>query len=194
MIGRVNNKDTIYKLVENSGLIKSGQHIVLGLSGGPDSVCLFDVLKQLSGKKQINIYPVHVNHMIRGIEADKDQAYVEDLCRKNGIRCNTVKFDCEKTAKNLGITTEEAGRMKRYEAFTEIARGIEDRGIDKSDILIATAHNADDQVETILFRILRGTGIDGLSGMKELRRDKSGFSVIKPLLGVRKADINRYCE
>lgn len=194
MNDRVKSEDTICKLVENSGLIEDGQHIVLGLSGGPDSVCLFDVLKQLSDKKRIHIYPVHVNHMIRGKDADRDQAYVKALCKENGITCRIVRFNCKKTAEELGVTTEETGRMKRYEAFAETAKNIEAEGTDKSKIVIATAHNADDQVETILFRILRGTGIDGLSGMKELRRDKSGFSVIKPLLGVRKADINRYCE
>ena len=161
MSSKRNNKDAIYKAVENSGLIEDGQHIVLGLSGGSDSVCLFNVLKEMAKEKEIRIYPVHVNHMIRGEAADKDQTYVENLCRQNKMECEVVKFDCEKMAKELGITTEEAGRSKRYKTFSELAERIaKDKSIDKNNILIATAHNADDRVETILFRVLRGTGIE----------------------------------
>lgn len=195
MSSKRNNKDAIYKAVENSGLIEDGQHIVLGLSGGSDSVCLFNVLKEMTEEKEIRIYPVHVNHMIRGEAADKDQTYVENLCRQNKMECEVVKFDCEKMAKELGITTEEAGRRKRYKTFSEFAERIaKDKSIDKKNILIATAHNEDDRVETILFRILRGTGIDGLSGINAVREAKAGCSIIRPLLEVKKSEINKYCE
>lgn len=190
-----NNIDAIYRAVENSELIEHGQHIVLGLSGGPDSVCLFNVLDDMAAEKELTIHPIHVNHMIRGNEADDDQRYVEMICEERGLKCITVRFDCKKMASEAGITTEEAGRLKRYDSFHKLATQIVDEcGVDKEKVVIATAHNADDQVETILFRILRGTGVDGIAGIKNCRESKGGFKVIRPLLNIRKNTINEYCE
>lgn len=187
-------KDEIYAEVKKNEYIRDGQHIVLGLSGGPDSVCLFNILLELKDEIDIAVYPVHVNHMIRGDAANSDMMYCRKLCEDNGIDCSVFSFDCVKTAKKLGIATEEAGRLKRYECFGSVAGEIEATGVPREYISVATAHNADDQVETIIFRVLRGTGIDGLAGMREVRKSDDGFTVIKPLLGVRKKDIVAYCE
>ena len=191
-------KDTI----ERHHLIRSDEHIVLGLSGGPDSVCLFHILLQLRDELGIHIHPVHVNHGLRPVAADQDQRYVEELCRSCGISCRVIAADCSALARELHLTDEEAGRKLRYDAFYEAALEIlselagEHAGRLQdltSHVKIAVAHNADDQAETILFRILRGTGTDGLAGMA-YEREERGFSVIRPILDLPREDIEEYCR
>ncbi len=179
--------------VKRTKLIDNGMHIVLGLSGGPDSVCLFDILINLSNDMNLHIHPIHINHKIRVGDADKDQKFVEKLCKKNGLKCEVYEFDCKLEAKVSGQTTEEAGRKVRYEKFIELAEKIHKSGVPKSNIVIATAHNADDQCETILLRLLRGTGIDGIAGIDNIRVDESGYRIIRPLLSVYKDEILLYC-
>ncbi len=189
-------KKTVLRTVETHNLIDKDMHIVLGLSGGADSLCLFHLLDDLSKGENFNlkIYPVHINHQLRPVDADKDQAFVEMTCREMGYRCESFIFDCNKIAKDEGLTSEEAGRKVRYEAFRAVANTIEKSGISKERIVIAVAQNANDQAETILFRILRGTGIDGLSGIHFWRYDEAGYRVIRPLLEVSREDIEAYCE
>ena len=88
--------------------MKYGEHIVTGLSGGPDSVCLFHVLLSLQEELDLKLYPVHINHKFRPGAAERDQDYVENLCAEHGIRCTTVVRDCGKLAAELGMTDEEA--------------------------------------------------------------------------------------
>lgn len=180
--------------VRKTQLLKKDMHIVLGLSGGPDSVCLFDILMRISREMNITLYPVHINHKIRRYDAETDQQYVESLCKSAGVECESIVFDCKKMAKDLGMTTEEAGRKMRYDTFRKVARDIEKSGIEKKNIFIATAHNADDQGETILMRLIRGTGIDGIVGIEKIRNDESGYQVIRPLHGIYKKDILEYCN
>ena len=183
-------------------LIEPDEHIVLGLSGGPDSVCLFHMLLRLRQSMGIHIYPVHVNHGLRPGAADRDQRYVEELCRSHGISCKVIAADCSAMARELHMTSEEAGRKLRYDAFYETAREISaktaaEAGGAPADLAehvkIAVAHNADDQAETILFRVLRGTGTDGLSGIAYERKER-GFSVIRPILDLPRKDIETYCR
>ena len=199
--------------------MEDGTHIVLGLSGGPDSVCLFDVLLELSAVKNFRIHPVHVNHKFRPGDAERDQEYVEELCRQRGLTCRTFTVDCNALAREEGLTSEEAGRKARYDAFFETAQGIAQElaqgfaqgfvqelageleqhctqepsmpGTDK--IAIAVAQNANDQAETILFRMLRGTGTDGLAGIAYKRYER-GFAIVRPLLDVPRDEIEKYCE
>jgi len=166
---------------------------VLGLSGGPDSVCLFDVLCKEAEVRDWSIYPVHVNHKFRPGAAEEDQAYVEALCRERGWPCTSFVYDCSKMAEEEKMTSEEAGRKARYEAFGKRAQALVKEGIPKEDIIIAVAQNADDQAETILFRMLRGAGTDGLAGIGYRRFDEEGFLVVRPLLDCRKKDILAYC-
>ena len=175
-------------------LIKPSGHIVLGLSGGPDSVCLFHVLLGLSEKYGWAIHPVHINHKLRDKAADADQHYTEELCKKAGCPCRTIVCDCRALAEREKITSEEAGRKVRYEAFSQMAEELKAQGIPEDKICIATAHNADDQAETILFRLLRGTGIDGLSGIRYRRTDGRGTPVVRPLLSVTREEILEYCR
>lgn len=187
-------KDTIRSTIDAYNLIGRGQHIVIGFSGGPDSVCLFHVLMELAPELNLTIHPVHVNHQIRPGDAEHDQKYVEDLCESYGLGCRVVVFDCNKMAAEQGLTSEEAGRAVRYQAFHEEAKTVEKSGVPKDMIRIAVAHNADDQVETILFRLLRGTGTDGMAGMEHMRIDEEGYGLIRPLLDVWKSEIMDYCE
>ena len=180
--------------IEEYDLCRNGAHIVLGLSGGPDSVCLFDVLCREAAERNWSIYPVHVNHKFRPEAAEADQAYVEDLCQLRGWPCTSYIYDCNQIAEVEKMTSEEAGRKARYEAFGKRAKALEHSGVQKKDIVIAVAQNADDQAETILFRMLRGAGIDGLSGIGYKRMDDNGFFVVRPLLDCRKKDVLAYCE
>lgn len=187
---KIKIKDTI----EEHELFENGMHIVLGLSGGPDSVCLFDVLCELAKEQNLKIYPVHINHKFRPGAAEADQEYVEGLCRLNGLQCESFVYDCGKIAETEGLTSEEAGRKVRYEAFVQTAENVARRNaVSKDKIVIAVAQNANDQAETILFRMLRGSGTDGLAGIAYKRYEK-GFAVVRPLLDVSRDEIERYCK
>jgi len=203
-------KTKILNTVKERELFKDGDHLVLGLSGGPDSLSLYNALLELmednlrtSGRFGISftLHPVHVNHKFRPGAAEEDQAFCEKtamdasemLSGAYPIRSFTV--DCNALASELGMTGEEAGRKARYDAFRTVGREVMDEfscGPEKVKILVA--QNADDQAETILFRILRGTGTDGLSGMAYDREDESGFRVIRPILDIKREEIERYCE
>ena len=183
-------------------LIEPDEHIVLGLSGGPDSVCLFHMLLRLRQSMGIHLYPVHINHGLRPGAADRDQQYVEELCRSHGISCKVVKADCNALARQLHMTSEEAGRKLRYDAFYDMARRISAKKAAETGgtpetftehVKIAVAHNADDQAETILFRVLRGTGTDGLAGIAYERKER-GFSVVRPILDLPRQAIEEYCR
>lgn len=216
-------KQRVLETIKTHELLEDGTHIVLGLSGGPDSVCLFDVLLELSAVKNFRIHPVYVNHKFRPGDAERDQEYVEELCRQRGLTCRTFTVDCNALAREKGLTSEEAGRKARYDAFFETAQGIAQEltqgfaqgfaqglaqelageleqhctqepsmpGTDK--IAIAVAQNANDQAETILFRMLRGTGTDGLAGIAYKRYER-GFAIVRPLLDVPRDEIEKYCE
>ena len=193
-------------------LIEKGDHIVIGLSGGPDSVCLFHVLLKLREDMDLTIHPVHVNHLFRPGAAEADQEYVEKLCERFGHTARVFTVDCNALAEQQGMTSEEAGRKARYDAFWQVALEVaaeaadakaEGSGCTLPDVKIAVGHNADDQAETVLFRILRGTGMDGLAGMAYMREEKRSadagepggiFRIIRPLLDVRRDEVEDYCS
>ncbi|MBQ1396566.1 MAG: tRNA lysidine(34) synthetase TilS [Eubacterium sp.] len=179
--------------IEAYHMIEDGAHIVVGLSGGADSVCLFDVLCRMAPERGLFLHPVHVNHMLRGEDADEDQAFCEALCRERGFECRSVRQDCAALAERKNLTLEEAGRRLRYDIFGAVA-GIVKMALPEADVRIALAQHADDRAETVLLRILRGTGPDGLIGIPYTREDEQGRLVIRPLLDVTKEDILAYCE
>ena len=156
-------------LIQNEELLHEGMHMIIGLSGGPDSVCLFDLLCRLADDMRLQLYPVHVNHQFRPGAAEADQAFTEALCVERGWPCRSFVYDCARIAAEENLTSEEAGRKARYEAFGIVAAELLRRGIAAQDVAIAIAQNANDQAETILFRILRGTGTDGLAGIAKKR-------------------------
>jgi tRNA(Ile)-lysidine synthase len=175
-------------------LIKKGDHVVIGLSGGPDSVCLFHLLLSIAQSKQLTLHPVHINHGFRPDAADDDQTYVEALAASQGISCRTFIYDCNRIAMEKKISSEEAGRRVRYDSFALVADEIAKTGVAKEHIKIAVAHHLNDQVETVLFRLLRGTGTDGLAGMEYCRDNGAGVAIIRPLLDVKREDIEIYCQ
>lgn len=186
-------KNCILKAMWNTGLIRKDQVIVVGFSGGPDSLTLLTGLHQLSEERGLGLtlVPVHVNHMIRGAAADEDQRRAEKMCREMGLQCRSFVRDCPGYAADRGLTEEEAGRKIRYGLFLETARELEKETGRRPSI--AVAHNADDQSETVLFRIIRGTGIRGLAAMAP-SRDIKGYDLIRPLLAVSRSDIDAYIE
>lgn len=187
-------KTKIKAAIKKHELFENDMHIVLGLSGGPDSVCLFDVLCELAEEQGLNIYPVHINHKFRPGAAEADQEYVEELCRQRGWQCESFVCDCAQIAEAEGLTSEEAGRKVRYEAFVKTAQKAAcENGVSAEKVVIAVAQNANDQAETILFRMLRGSGIDGLAGIAYKRYEK-GYAVVRPLLDVSRDEIEKYCE
>jgi len=175
-------KHRVLSTIKSHGLIEDGDGIVIGVSGGPDSVCLLHVLFLLSQQFNLKLYAAHINHMLRGKESDEDENYVRELCLKFGIPLFVERFDVARISKDKGVSTEEAGREIRYNFFYTVASKV---GASK----IAVAHNKNDQAETILMNIMRGSGLDGLKGI-EYKRDM----IIRPLLDIERKDIESYCR
>ncbi len=168
--------------------IKKGEKVILGLSGGPDSVFLFEMLKKFAEKIKIKIIAAHVNHMLREIDSEKDEKFVKDLAKKYKIEIRILKKDITKVSKKLGRGLEETGRQVRHEFFAKLAKEL------KTNIVL-TAHHADDNLETILLNIARGAGLKGLLGMEEKIEHKISninLSFIKPLLQIPKDKIEDY--
>jgi len=147
--------EKVLDTINKHHLIENGESVVVGVSGGPDSVCLLHVLYRLREKLHIKLYAVHINHMLRGKESEGDEKYVKELCEKLEIPAHFFSIDVRDLASKKGISLEEAGREARYRKFEEVA---EDTGASK----IAVAHNRNDQAETVLMNIIRGSGLDGL--------------------------------
>jgi tRNA(Ile)-lysidine synthase len=169
-------------VIRESGLIPPGGSVLIALSGGPDSVALFHVLAALREPMKLRLGAVHVNHRIRKRAAQHDEHFCEQLCETYRVDLTIVTEDIPALAKRLRKGVEETAREFRYEFFEFLA--VED-GYDH----IALGHHQDDQVETILFRLLRGTGRTGLLGMPFCRG-----KIVRPLLGVGKADLLDYLK
>ncbi len=165
-------------------LIKDGDKIVLGVSGGPDSMCMLDMMRRLKEEKNINfeIYVAHINHMIRK-EAIDDEKYVQNYCLKHNIEFFVKRADVQKIANDKKMGTEEAGRKVRYDFFEEV---LQKTGSNK----IAIAHNKNDKIETIIMHLLRGSGLSGLKGIEPIRDNK----YIRPLIECERQEIEQYCE
>ncbi len=173
-IGKVKNT------IEKYNMINKNDHIILGLSGGGDSMALFHALNELKPLYSIKITAVHINHCIRGKEADSDEEFVKSICARHDVDLKTYRFDITGYAKKNGISIEEAGRIKRYEAFFETMKICNANKI-------AVAHNQNDQAETLLMRIIRGTGQKGLTGIPPVREN-----IIRPLIEISRNDIENY--
>ncbi|MBQ3390494.1 MAG: tRNA lysidine(34) synthetase TilS [Firmicutes bacterium] len=172
------------KTIREQGLIEKGENVVAGFSGGPDSLCLLHglyILKEELGIRTLTA--VHVNHLYRGEAADRDEEFCRAYCGERGIPFRAERSDVEALAKEWKMSSEEAGRQVRYEAFARMA---EELGGAK----IAVAHNREDQGETLFLRIVRGTGTAGLCGMDYKRED----GVIRPLLDCSRKDIEAFLE
>lgn len=180
--------------IEKHRMIVSGDTIVTGVSGGADSVCLFSILHELAETMMLRLIVVHVNHGIRGAEAEADAGYVEELCREWGVPYVLVREDVREYARTEHLSEEEAGRKVRYRAFEEALEkyageagpaGTVGGGFRKGKI--AVAHNANDLAETMLFHLFRGAGLSGAAGMKPVRGN-----VIRPVLCLERREIEEY--
>lgn len=171
--------------IDRYNLISHGDRLVLGVSGGADSVALLLLLTELAPEYEMQITAVHVNHGIRGEEADSDMRFTEELCERRGVPLKVFNEDVKEIAKREGLSLEEAGRRVRYAAFEAVAR-------DVKASLIAVAHHMDDNAETMLFRAVRGTGLKGLAGMTPKRQLAEGIFLIRPLLSVRRNEITEW--
>ena len=179
-------KTLIHKVlntIKKYHLIETGDILVLGVSGGPDSITMLDILLKIKQTKKISFDFVvaHVNHMIRE-EAKEDEEYVKEYCIKNDIEFYGKSIDVQKIANTNKISTEEAGRNTRYEFFDEILQKINGNKI-------AIAHNKNDKVETMIMNELRGCGIQGLKGIEPVRE-----KYIRPLIECERKEIEEYCK
>lgn len=183
--------DGLVKRVQQGGLVPKNSTVILGLSGGPDSLTLLHILKELESPENLNIVPVHVNHQLRE-NADSEERHAADICRDWNLPCRVRRIDCRGIARAQKCSVEEAGRTARYRIFDEVAEELLQEGVPKECIRIALAHNADDQCETLLQRIVRGTGIRGLAGIPSTRRDEKGYAIVRPLLSTSRKEIEDY--
>ncbi len=168
--------------IRNHHLIGQGEAVVVGVSGGPDSVCLLHVLRAISDVLDIRVHAIHINHMLRAEEADADEASVKELCRELDVPLSIERVNIAEMAEKAGMSLEEAGREARYREFAAYAAEVGASGI-------AVAHNRNDQAETVMMHIIRGSGTAGLAGM-EFRRG----AVIRPLLDISRKEIEQYCQ
>ncbi len=230
-----NVKKTVLNTIKEHHLIEHGDYVFLGLSGGPDSLCLLHVLMELRYELGFEMSAIHVNHGIRGEAAKEDAMWVVNYCNKIGVSCTRVEANVPFYAEKLHLTEEEAGRRVRREIFAYMAYGMLGENVHEKHpawplrnaykgpggikaapkaVKIALAHNMDDQAETVLMRILRGTGVHGLTGIQyesplvdALQRVGWGIrnpllqqnakdldiSIIRPLLDVPRTEIENYC-
>ena len=230
-----NLKRTVLNTIKEHHLIEHGDYVFLGLSGGPDSLCLLHVLMELRYELGFEMSAIHVNHGIRGEAAKEDAMWVVNYCNKIGVSCTRVEANVPFYAEKLHLTEEEAGRRVRRQIFAYMAYGMLGENVHEKHpawplrnaykgpggikaapkaVKIALAHNMDDQAETVLMRILRGTGVHGLTGIQyesplvdALQRVGWGIrnpllqqnakdldiSIIRPLLDVPRTEIENYC-
>ncbi|MCM8709557.1 tRNA lysidine(34) synthetase TilS [Clostridium sp. SYSU_GA19001] len=175
--------DKVLNTINQYNMFEKNDKVIVAVSGGPDSVCLLHLLYTLKGDFNLTLYAAHVNHCLRGEEADKDEEYVEEFCRKLGIECFVKRVDIKKLSKERGLSSESTGREARYEFFEELYKKLR---ADK----IALAHNFNDKAETVLMRIIRGTGMEGLSGIKAVRSN----IFVRPLINIKRESIEKYCR
>lgn len=161
-------------------MLPRGGRVLACVSGGTDSVCLLSVLVELKKKYGFELHACHFNHRLRGEESDGDELFVKKLCAGLGVELHVGSADVASEAKRLSLGTEDCARRLRYAFFAETAEKL-------GGARIATAHNADDNLETLLFRMARGTGLRGLGGIPPVRGD-----IIRPLLAFSRAEIEKY--
>lgn len=180
---------SVQKHLESEQLLTSGETIVVGVSGGVDSMVLLHILWTLNQRHTYGwkLHVVHLNHCFRGEEARQDAQYVEEVCKKWGIHFHLFERDVPAYMMRTGLGAQEASRNLRYKLFEQVAKQVEASKV-------AVAHHADDQVETILFRMLRGTSPSGLAGMPMRRRLSQGIELIRPLLPYYKEQLVTYSK
>ncbi len=169
----------IISTIKAYSMLKGGEHITVALSGGADSVCLLSAMKEISTQYNLHVDAIHINHCIRGEEADRDELFCKKLCEKLEIPFTVKRIDVPSYAIQKKLSVEEAAREVRYEEFSKHC----------PNSLIATAHTASDNAETVLFNFTRGTGLKGICGIPPIRGN-----IIRPLIDVTRQDVEKYIE
>lgn len=170
----------VIEFIEKYSMISNGDTVLAAVSGGADSVCMLHILLELSKEHNFTVCAAHFNHMLRGEEADRDEAFVKELCTSLGVPFYAGQGDVAAFAKEQGKSTEESARIMRYDFLHKTAS---ETGAAK----IATAHNADDNAETVILNLTRGTGLAGLRGIPPVRDN-----VIRPILCLTREDVENY--
>ncbi len=175
--------------IDKNGLITPGSHLLLGVSGGADSVALLRFFCSVRQKRKLELRVVHVEHGLRGQASLDDAAFVDKLCRQLGVECTTIHVG-EQISSNEDThqSLEEKARNARYEAFADVAQNWEEE-LGEKPVILALAQHRDDNVETLLFHLARGTGLDGLRGMP-ISREK----LVRPFLHMSRTDIEAYLQ
>jgi len=174
-------RNRIGRFIEENRLVSAGDTVIVAVSGGADSMALLDILANLSGYR-LTLVPAHLNHCLRGEESDGDELFVRQAARRYGLTAEILRVDVAAAADATGVSLEEAGREARYGFFRELAARYNARAI-------ALAHHRDDQAETVLMRLVRGSAG---SGLVAIRPGGDGDLLIRPLLSVSRADIEAY--
>ena len=174
-------EEKVLETIKKNNLIEKNDRIVLGVSGGPDSITMLYILNKLSKTLNFEIFVAHINHGIRK-EAIDDEKYVEEWCKKLGVNFFVLHSKVEEIAKIQKLGVEEAGRKVRYDFFNEILKKVDANKI-------AIAHNKNDNCETIIMNIMRGSGSKGLCGI-----DSKQGNIIRPLIEVSREEIEEFCE
>lgn len=167
--------------------IKRGDSVLVGLSGGPDSVCLLHFLRYLAAEKHFDLAAVHVNHSLRGAAADQDQAFCRELCKQLNVEFFARKINARQLAEKGRLSLEHAARKGRYQALTQVAKKW-------GATQVALGHHLDDQAETVLLNLLRGTQAKGLCGIPVTRSLTAGVQIVRPLLCITRADVEAYLQ
>lgn len=172
----------VKKWIERHGLLVTGDKVIIACSGGPDSLALVKIMQTLSMDYNLELAVAHVNHMFRGAESDADAAFVAEFCAKEGLPLYSTTINVPQFIATSGRSPEDAARFLRYRYLRETAQSL-------GGAKIATGHHRDDQAETVLINLLRGTGATGLSGMWPVNN-----GVIRPLLNICRKEIEEYCQ
>jgi tRNA(Ile)-lysidine synthase len=181
----MNLLDKVERRIEEHKLLAQGDVVVVAVSGGPDSVALLHILFLLSERYAWKLVAAHVNHQFRGEESASEAVFVANLAKMWGLPCEVAEIDVPAYIQQTSLNGQTAAREKRYEFLHTVAEQYSAKSI-------ALAHHADDQAETILMRLIRGTGPSGLTGMQEIRREKK-VELIRPFLRIYKSDIEQHC-
>ncbi len=175
-----NIRDIIYNTAVNGGMISHEDTIVVGVSGGADSMCLLHFLLSVRNELKLNLIVAHINHNLRGEEALRDQKFVEEVCNNLNVKCRVLSADINKISAETGQSSEECGRKIRYDFFNKLTG---------KNGKIATAHTLSDNAETILFNIARGTGLKGITGIPRTREN-----IIRPIIDITRQQVEEYCQ